>query len=238
MRESSLEFSGLLPHFQPVEEEIGNFKPDFEPLCNFLLLTALFLTKPDVCRHALRALLASCDEFPGKAGADAVRNFAVLPVECVNLLERNQRTIEISKLKMSFFVQFMMIRRGGLLNRIFISRIFHSRSCRAQDAGDIGKARSVMVVRASAQFSLNGAKFPRAGSFQVVLFAVSQDDSLVLVRVKPPRQNSCALPPFLPYFLCVRCEIPALSGARCRSAAACFRYRATLRWCSASVLAK
>lgn len=46
-----------------------------------------------------------------------------------------------------------------------------------------------MVVGTATQFGFNGMKLPGAGSFQVVLFAISQDDSLVLVRVTPPRQN-------------------------------------------------
>ena len=133
--------------------------------------------------------------------------------------------------------QFMVVRSGKLSNQIFMSRIFHRRSCRAQDTGDIGKARFVLLVGAAAEFGFDRAKLPGAGTFQVMLLAISQDDSLVLVRVTPPRQNFSALPPFLPYFLCVSCVVPALSGARCRSPPTCFRYRATLRWCSASVRA-
>jgi hypothetical protein len=57
-----------------------------------------------------------------------------------------------------------------------------------------------MVAGTATQFGFDGMKLPGAGSFQVMLFTISQDDSLVLVRVTPPRQNFSALPPLLPYF--------------------------------------
>lgn len=44
----------------------------------------------------------------------------------------------------------------------------------------------MMVVGTATQFGFDGTKLPAAGSFQVMLFTISQDDSLVLVRVTPP----------------------------------------------------
>jgi hypothetical protein len=99
VREAPLEFAGLLPHLKPVEEEVGNFKPKFEPLRDFLLLATLFRTQPDVCRHAPRTLLARGNEFSRKTDTHAVRNFVLLPVERVNLLERAQCAIQVTKLK-------------------------------------------------------------------------------------------------------------------------------------------
>jgi hypothetical protein len=235
--EHPLEFPGLLPNFQPVEEEVGNFKPYFEPLSNLLLFTTLFRTQPGVSCHTPCTLFAFCDEFPRQAGADPVRKPAVLAIERINLLERSQCTIEITKLQKPFFAELVMVLNCRLDEGVLGFFVFHRCSRSTQDTGDIGKARFVLLVGAAAEFGFDRAKLPGAGTFQVMLLAISQDDSLVLVRVTPPRQNFSALPPFLPYFLCVSCVVPALSGARCRSAAACFRYRATLRWCSASVLA-
>lgn len=134
-------------------------------------------------------------------------------------------------------MKLMMVLIRRLEKRVLMFLVFYRCSRGAQDTGDIGNARFVRLGGAAAQFSFDRAKLLGAGPFQVVLLAITKDDSLVLVRVTPPRQNFSAVPPFLPYFVCARCDIPALSGSRCRSAAACFRYRATLRWCSASVLA-
>ena len=134
-------------------------------------------------------------------------------------------------------MKLMMVMIRRLDNGVLVFFVFYRCSRSAQDTGDIGKAGFVRLVGVAAQFGFDRAQLLSAGPFQVVLLAVPKDDSLVLVRVSPPRQNFSAVPPFLPYFLCMRCDIPAWSGSRCRSAAACFRYRATLRWCSASVLA-
>lgn len=59
------------------------------------------------------------------------------------------------------------------------------------------------VVGTPVQFSFDGAEFPCTGPFQVVLFAISQDDSLVLIRVTPPRQNFWGIASF-PALLFVR----------------------------------
>ena len=237
MRKHSLEFSGFLPHLQPVVEKVGDFKPDLEPFGDFALLAALLAAQPGVGRHVPGAAPAFCNEFSCEAGADAVRGLTVSTIERINFLERGQSGIEIPKLQQAHFTQLTMVESWSFSGWLFLTWIFHPGPCIAQNTCDIGQARLVMVIRAAAQFSFDSMKLTGAGSFQVMLFAISQDNSLVMIRVTPPRQNFPALPPFLPYFLCMRCGVSALSGAGCRSAAACFRYRATLRRCSASVAA-
>ena len=92
-------------------------------------------------------------------------------------------------------MKLMMVLIRRLEKRVLMFLVFYRCSRGAQDTGDIGNARFVRLGGAAAQFSFDRAKFLGAGPFQFVLLAITKDDSLVLVRVTPPRQNFSAVPP-------------------------------------------
>ena len=146
MRKHLLEFPGILPHFQPVVEQVRNFEPDFEAICDFLFFAALPVAQPGIRGHGSGAVFTFSDQFSGKRCSKAIRNLAILPVERVNSLQRRQRGIKVAKLQKPFRMQFAVILCCRLVSLSLLIRIFHPLAGIAQDAGDIGKARLVIMV--------------------------------------------------------------------------------------------
>lgn len=60
-----------------------------------------------------------------------------------------------------------------------------------------------MIVRAPMEFGFDSTEFTSPRPFNIMLLTVSKNDSLVLIRVAPPRQNFVGVASF-PALLYVR----------------------------------
>ncbi len=87
VREEALKLFRLLAQLEPVEEQVGRFQPDPEPVGDFLLLAALFRIDARGRPQAFRALLALEDERANQACSDAVGDAAILAIKRVELAE-------------------------------------------------------------------------------------------------------------------------------------------------------
>lgn len=172
-----LEFLRPLAHLQPVEEKIGDFQPDSEPVSDLLLLLTLLRTDSRIRCQVRRSLFPFQNYRPNQAGSDPVRSSSILPIDRVQLLKRSLRALEVAKLK-----QALQPAGVGLLHQridvaiIEIAGVLNPRSGFAQYVSDVGGRCLPVWAEMPAELSLDSPDLLRPGLFQALCLAIFQDE--------------------------------------------------------------